>query len=143
MRVHVRDELNVDMPVNLRALKPRMKLYAGIMAKIHDSKFYQSNLPKREERARAEQIKQDESLKDALLAVFYRELVSNKALSEKGDQCESILVSIPGKYLKALKRILPQKDFLIYNVEIIQENPDMRLAFPAMDVLIRASKRSV
>lgn len=143
MRIRIRNELNVDMPVNLRRLTPAMKLYAGLMAKVHDSKFYQTNLHKNEERAHAQQVQRDESLKDALLAVFYRELVTNKALESKGDTCESILVSVPGKYKKSLKRILMQKDFLIYNIELIEENSDIRLAFPDMDVLIRASKKEV
>ena len=49
MKIKIRDELNVDEPINLRRLKPRIKLYAGFMVKIHESRWYQTSRHKKEE----------------------------------------------------------------------------------------------
>lgn len=143
MKIKIRDELNVDVPVNLRRLKPAMKLYAGLMVKIHESNWYQTNRHKREEQDHARQVKEDERLKDALLAVLYRELVTNKALGEKADVCNELIISVNARYKKSLDRILKQKDFIIYDIEYVQENSDLRKAFPDMKILLRVSKRAV
>ena len=49
MKIKIRDELNVDEPINLRRLTPRIKLYAGFMVKIHESRWYQTGRHKKEE----------------------------------------------------------------------------------------------
>lgn len=143
MRIKIRNELNVDAPVNLRRLKPKMKLYAGLMVKIHESRWYQTNLHKKEEQEYARQLQQDENLKDALLAILYRELVDNRTLSERNDKCNELLIKVNSKYAKSLNRILTHKDFIIYDLKRVQEQPDIRKAFPDMDILLMASKRSV
>lgn len=143
MKIKIRDELNVDAPVNLRRLTPRMKLYAGFMVKVHESRWYQTGKHKKEEREYAKQLQQDEQLKDALLATLYRELVSNKTLEERDDVCTSITVGIDSKHKKSLERILSQKDFIMYDIQRIEEQPDIRKAFPDMQILIRVSKKVV
>lgn len=143
MRVKIRDELNIDSPINLRKLKPAMKLYAGFMVKVHESKWYQTNRHKKEEEDYARQVQEDEKLRDALLAVLYRELVSNRSLEQKNDVCSEITISIDSRYQKSLNRILKQKDFIIYDIRRVQEDPDLRKAFPDMKILLCASKRAV
>lgn len=141
MRIKIRDELNVDLPVNLRLLKPHMKLYAGFAAKIHDSKWYQSRKHKKEEQERIRCYQEDERLKDALLATLYRELINNNSLEERGDICNEVLLNIDSRYTKSLERIITHKDFVIYNIQRISENADIKRAFPDMGVVLRASKR--
>lgn len=143
MKIKIRDELNVDAPVNLRRLQPRMKLYAGFMVKIHESRWYQTGKHKKEEQEYARQLQQDEKLKDALLATLYRELVSNNTLEERNDVCTSIILGIDSKHDKSLKRILKQKDFIMYDIQRVEEQPDLRKAFPDMQILIRVSKKVV
>lgn len=143
MKIKIRNELDVDSPVNLRRLKPIMKLYAGLMVKIHESRWYQTGKHKKEEQEHARQVKEDERLKDALLAVLYRELISNKSLETRSDVCQEITISVDASYGKSLNRILDNKDFIIYDIKKIEENPDIRRAFPDMKILLRASKRAV
>lgn len=143
MKIKIRDELDVDSPVNLRRLSPKMKLYAGFMVKIHESRWYQTNRHKKEEQDHARHVKEDERLKDALLAVLYRELISNKSLEAKNDVCQEITISVDAKYGKSLNRILNHKDFIIYDIQKIEENIDIRTAFPDMKILLRVSKRAV
>lgn len=143
MKIKIRDELNVDEPINLRRLKPRIKLYAGFMVKIHESRWYKTGRHKKEEQDYARQVQQDERLKNALLAVFYRELVDNKTLSDKKDTCKEITVSIESKYQKSLDRILKQKDFIMYDIKRVEEQPDIRKAFPDMAIILQVSKKVV
>lgn len=143
MKVEIRKELNVDVPVNLRRLSPFMKLYAGFMVKVHESKWYQTNKHKKEEQAHALQVKQDERLKDALLAIMYRELVDNKTLRDRDDVCQEITIAVDSRHVKSLDRIINHKDFIIYDIQRISENPDLRKAFPTMQVLLRVSKKAV
>jgi hypothetical protein len=143
MKIKIRDELNVDEPINLRRLTPRIKLYAGFMVKIHESRWYQTGRHKKEEQDYAKQVQQDERLKNALLAVLYRELVDNKTLSDKKDTCKEITVSIDSKYQKSLDRILKQKDFIMYDIKRVEEQPDIRKAFPDMAIILQVSKKVV
>lgn len=143
MKIKIRDELNVDKPINLRRLTPRIKLYAGFMVKIHESRWYQTGRHKKEEQDYAKLVQQDERLKNALLAVLYRELVDNKTLSDKKDTCKEITVSIDSKYQKSLDRILKQKDFIMYDIKRVEEQPDIRKAFPDMAIILQVSKKVV
>lgn len=143
MKIKIRDELNVDEPINLRRLTPRIKLYAGFMVKIHESRWYQTGRRKKEEQDYAKQVQKDERLKNALLAVLYRELVDNKTLSDKKDTCKEITVSIDSKYQKSLDRILKQKDFIMYDIKRVEEQPDIRKAFPDMAIILQVSKKVV
>lgn len=143
MKIKIRDELNVDEPINLRRLTPRIKLYAGFMVKIHESRWYQTGRNKKEEQDYAKQVQQDERLKNALLAVLYRELVDNKTLYDKKDTCKEITVSIDSKYQKSLDRILKQKDFIMYDIKRVEEQPDIRKAFPDMAIILQVSKKVV
>lgn len=78
MKIKIRDELNVDEPINLRRLKPRIKLYAGFMVKIHESRWYQTGRHKKEEQDYARQVQQDERLKMLYLLYFTESLSTTK-----------------------------------------------------------------
>ncbi len=143
MRVEIRQELDVDSPVNLRKLSPSMKLYAGFMAKLHNSKWYQTSMKRKEEAEHAARIREDESLKNALLATLYRELMTNKTLESKDDVCKEVVLSVDPRYTESLHRILAHKDFIIYDIAIVEENPDLRRAFPDMSIVLRAGKRTL
>ena len=80
MRSFVRNELCTDKPINLKRLSPAMKVYAGIITRFHDSKYYKTKLDIRLEAQYSEQVRIDEKVKDNILAMVYRELNSNKTL---------------------------------------------------------------
>lgn len=143
MRIRIRRELDADAPINLRRLSPTAKLYAGIMVKIHASKWYQSNKNKREEQEHAQQVLNDERLKDALLTTLYRELINNKTLSSRDDVCQEMIIAIDSSHAKSLERIINHRDFIIYDLYQVPENEDIRKAFPAMQILMHASKKAI
>lgn len=143
MKVFIRKELNTEKPINLHRLSSVMKLYAGIVTKWHSTKFYKINLNKRLEAEQQEQIQKDEKLKELLLAQVYNELTNNASLSEKGEVCDSVILSVKSDYFSSLSRILSSKDFLLYDVRRIEEFSDLRTAFEKMPILIEFKKKMI
>ena len=141
MKVAIRNELNLDKPINLRKLSPMMKIYAGIMAKWHESKAYKTNLNKSIEAAHYAAIQREDRLKDILLALVYKELMTNATLDSKGEKCVEIVVSVEQEYEEALQNIIKSKDFLPYDIKFIEENVDIRRAFRTMPILISIKKK--
>lgn len=143
MRVKVREELDVTAPINLRRLSPVMKIYAGFLTMWYNTSFYKTGLHKRQEDENIRMMQRDENLKDLLLAQIYNELINNRTLNERGEECSVVYLSVDSKYRKSLERVIHHKDFLPYDVEIVQENSDLRLAFHDMPYLLKVSKKIV
>lgn len=143
MRFLVRNELDFEKPINLRRLKPLMKIYAGFIVKWHETEFYKTALNKRLEADYAAKIQRDEKLKEALLVVIFKELDNSKAVSSYGEESKEIVVQIKSKYIHSFDRIVNHKDFLPYELIKVDENPDLRKAFPEMPVLIRVRKKQM
>lgn len=143
MQYFVRRELDMSSPVNLRKLSPLMKIYAGVISKWKETKYYKTQFNKRKEAAYAVQVKHDECLKDALLALIYKELDDNTSLGTKSEECISVVLQINSRYIHSIDRVLRGKEFLPYCVERVKEEPDFRLAYPEMPILLKVTKRSL
>ena len=150
MRVKVRSILDVDKPINLRRLSPKDKIVAGIMTQIKSTNIYKRNRQRKLEAVYLEQLKQDEDLKNYLLALIYRELIQNNTLSTKDKVCESIIIEVSQRYQDSLERLFPNlfgkqgepnKDFLSYDITKIEENTDIRRAFKEMPIRLKCSKK--
>lgn len=143
MRYLVRNELDFQKPVNLRRLSPMMKIYAGIVSKWHETNYYLTNLHKRQEAAYAAQVQRDEKLKEALLVQIFKELNNNHSMKAKGEECDEVILCVQSKFIHSLDRILTHKDFLPYIIAKVPEDPDIRLAFPEMPVLVKVQKKKL
>lgn len=141
MKVFVRDSLNLEKPVNLRRLSSPMKLYVGIVMKWRESKMYKVKINKQLQAEYLEQVKRDDKLKEVLLAQIYNELNNNHTLGEKGEVCDSIVLSVKSKYFASLERVLSHKDFLMYDIRRVEENSDIRVAFKNMPILLEVRKK--
>lgn len=135
--------MDVDAPVNLRRLTPAMKIYAGVMSKIHSSKMYRQEVNKKVEASVVKKMQQDEILKEMLLSKIYKELHSNTTLGADGKVCASMVISVDASQKHSLDRVLEQSEFLPYKIEAVKENADIRLAFKNMPYLIRVSKKII
>lgn len=142
MKILMRKELDVDKPVNLRLLSPMMKVYAGFALSWHQSNWYQRHEHLRQEKEHAEQMQRDNSLKDGILLCLYRELLNNTTLKGK-DVCNAMIISVDSKYRESLKRILGHKDFIAYDITEIDEDTNLRTAFPNMPILLKFSKKTI
>lgn len=143
MKVFIREELCTDKPINLRKLSPFMKVYAGILTWYRESNFYKRGEHKRLEQQHAAQVQRDETLKDILLALIYKELSQNSGLKDKDDVCVEAVFKIDAKYKDSLERILTHQDFILYDIKRIEENSDARIAFPMMPILISVKKKII
>ena len=141
MRYLIRRELDFQQPINLKRLSPFMKIYAGLVSKWHETNYYQTQLHKRLEADYAARVKRDEKLKDALLVVIYQELNNNKSLKKRGEECDEIIVCVKSKFIHSLDRILTHTDFLPYVITKVPEEPDVRVAFPDMPILVKVQKK--
>lgn len=141
MRYLIRTELDVSKPVNLRRLSPWMKIYAGVVSRWHDSTFYKNKMERRLEEAHAATVQKDERLKEALLVQIFKELDNNQTLGEKGEICNSIVLCVQSQFIYSLDRVIKHKDFLPYEIEKIEEERDLRMAFNDMPVLVRVKKK--
>ena len=141
MKVKIRNELDIDKPVNLKRLKPTMKIYAGIITKWRQTKFYQTAARNRAEAEYTRQVQRDENLKSLLLAQMYRELTNNTTLQSRGEVCQEIILEVNNDYRDSLDRILTHRDFIAYDISRVDENEDIRKAFNNMPILLRVSKK--
>ena len=150
MRVKMRQVLDTDQPINLRRLKPLDKIKAGLIIQWKQTNIYKRNKQQREEAVYLEQLRKDEDVKNYILALLYRELISNVTLQQKDKECESVVISISQHYEDSLYRLFPNlfgrsgemnKDFLSYEITRVEEHADIRKAFKEMPYLFRCSKK--
>ena len=71
------------------------------------------------------------------------ELNRNTSLAQHDTKCTEIVLSVNAKYKDSLGRIMKHKDFISFNLELIEESSDMRKAFSNMPILIKISKKVV
>ena len=150
MRVRVRSTIDLDKPINLKRLAPVDKVKAGIITQIRETKLYKSSKRREEEQAYIEQVKKDETVKSYILAYLYGELSQNNSLKDTGQTAHTIILEISQVYEDNLKRLLPNlydsskspgKDFLAFDIKRVEENADLRKAFPGMPILLSATKK--
>lgn len=143
IRVKVRSVVDTDKPINLKELKPADKIIVGFISQWHQTKFYK-NMKKREsEQEFARITKMDEQLKETILTYVYAELNRNSSLAKQDKKCTEIVLSISSEYKESLSRIMHHKDFISFNLELIEESGDMRKAFSNMPILLKISKKVV
>lgn len=143
IRVKVRSVVDTDKQVNLKELKPADKIIAGFVSQWHQTKFYKNMMKRESEQEFARLTKMDEQLKETILAYVHAELNRNTSLAQHDTKCTEIVLSINAKYKDSLGRIMKHKDFISFNLELIEESSDMRKAFSNMPILIKISKKVV
>lgn len=143
MKVKLRNELDFSQPVNLHRLSPTMKIYAGIVSKWHESDMYKQKCSKSLEAANIARMQKDENLKNILLAQIFKAFSGDTGTAGAAGDCKSVVLRIDAAYKKSLDRVLKNRDFLSYDIEFVEENPDIRKAFVNMPYLLRVSKKLV
>lgn len=83
----------------------------------------------------------DNILKNALLATIYAELENNNSLKSINGVEEEIILEVQSEYIYSLNRIITSSEFLLYNLQIIEEEENFRRCFEDMPILLRVNKR--
>ena len=143
IRVKVRSIVDTDKQVNLNELKPVDKVIAGFVSQWHQTKFYKNMVKRESEQEFARITKMDEQLSETILAFTHAELNKNGSLAKHDTKCVEIVLAIDAKYKESLGRVMQRKDFISYNLELIEENSDMRKAFNNMPIPLKITKKVV
>ena len=147
MRAVIRKEVDVDQPLNLRRLSPLQKITVSLRKEWKSTSFYRNADLARERVAHQKKIAREEDAKRAILG---------KADARKDvGTIDEVIVAVDASFSDILfdrynsdgellyKGILNHSDFAQYDIEVIQENHDIRLAFPHMQYLLRFRKKVV
>ena len=155
MRAVIRKEVDVDQPLNLRRLSPLQKITVSLRKEWKSTSFYRNADLARERVAHQKKIAREEDAKRAILGKVYTELIRKADARKDVGTIDEVIVAVDASFSDILfdrynsdgellyKGILNHSDFAQYDIEVIQENLDIRLAFPHMQYLLRFRKKVV
>ncbi len=155
MRAVIRKEVDVDQPLNLRRLSPLQKITVSLRKEWKSTSFYRNADLARERVAHQKKIAREEDAKRAILGKVYTELIRKADARKDVGTIDEVIVAVDASFSDILfdrynsdgellyKGILNHSDFAQYDIEVIQENHDIRLAFPHMQYLLRFRKKVV
>ena len=155
MRAVIRKEVDVDQPLNLRRLSPLHKITVSLRKEWKSTSFYRNADLARERVAHQKKIAREEDAKRAILGKVYTELIRKADARKDVGTIDEVIVAVDASFSDILfdrynsdgellyKGILNHSDFAQYDIEVIQENHDIRLAFPHMQYLLRFRKKVV
>lgn len=155
MRVVLRNVIDVTQPINLRKLSPLSKVIVAIKKEWQSSSFVQTSQRNREDASHRERVKKEETIKQMILTQLYQELSKSRSLSSRNLETSSVVIAVKPEYKDILfdeldkagntihVGILNHSDFSQYDMIRIQENSDMRKAFPDMPILFKCSRKQI
>ena len=155
MRAVIRKEVDVVQPLNLRRLSPLQKITVSLRKEWKSTSFYRNADLARERVAHQKKIAREEDAKRAILGKVYTELIRKADARKDVGTIDEVIVAVDASFSDILfdrynsdgellyKGILNHSDFAQYDIEVIQENHDIRLAFPHMQYLLRFRKKVV
>ena len=155
MRAVIRKEVDVDQPLNLRRLSPLQKITVSLRKEWKSTSFYRNADLARERVAHQKKIAREDDAKRAILGKVYTELIRKADARKDVGTIDEVIVAVDASFSDILfdrynsdgellyKGILNHSDFAQYDIDVIQENHDIRLAFPHMQYLLRFRKKVV
>lgn len=119
MRILVGRVVDVDADVNLADLSPLDRIIASATNAYRNTGLYKRRYAESEERRQEQLRKVRESLTDNLLSVITPNLVENKMLKSKGDECRGLLLEVPYRFNYCLAEVVSTHEFDAYDITII------------------------
>ena len=119
MRIKVGRVVDVDAEVNLVDLSPLDRIIAAVTNAYRNTNIYRRRFAETEERRQEQLRKVRDSLTDNLVAMIVPNLVDNKLLGEKGDECKAILIEVPHRFNYCLAEVVQGHEFDAYEITII------------------------
>ncbi len=140
MRVEVRKELSLENP-NLKEISATDKIALAIKSKLYESKFYKNSVKKKMDAEQRKRLQRISQLKESLLVRLYAELTEDATLKKKGLHTKYVRLIVRQSYADILDEVLTHKEFLPYEIGRVPENPDVRLAFPDMPIILNVERK--
>lgn len=142
MRVEVRRIVNLDQ-ANLRDLSPMEKIELAIRDRWHKSKRYTVQKEKEDNEQNLKKIEKEDRLTEKIIIWLMRELINNRTGKSYDKEVIEITLVIDSEFGDCLADVLKRGEFISYDIKIVEEDNDLRLAFPHMPILINCRKRVV
>lgn len=154
MRVKIKEIIDISKPINLRTMSPRDKIITALRCAVVNSNIFLNGKRKREQEAHRKRLEREDYLKDVLLTKVYQSLIKNNEIKE-GDLNEKVYITVNSSYKDVLfdefdesgnllhKSVLKQSDFAQYNIKFVEEETDLRIAFPEMPFMLEFSRKEV
>lgn len=137
----IRDDIDYNQPINLKRLNPLKRITTAACAKFRETEYARKSRNKAMDAKYAAMEAKDNILKNALLATIYAELENNNSLKSINGVEEEIILEVQSEYIYSLNRIITSSEFLLYNLQIIEEEENFRRCFEDMPILLRVNKR--
>lgn len=137
MRVFIRKKVSEDN-IDLLTLKPSERIIVSAINAIHGLSIYKEKKRKDELREYRLRLEKEELLKNAILFNI------NKYFnSKKRNNVKSVTISVPREHESFLNSILKSKDFVSFDYEVIDIDPDFLLSFPQIPILVKFQRKNI
>lgn len=145
MRCKMRSEVELDEDgmADLRQLNTLEKIVTSIRISLRNTKMAKNRRQREVEQAYRREVEEEEGLKSVLLQRIYNELVRNNFLDKKGLHTRDITLAIDARMEDVLKRIITHKDFVSYDMSIIEPNSDVKKCFTDTPILLNIRKKVI
>lgn len=145
MRCRMRSEVELDEDgmADLRQLSPVEKLTTSIRISFRNTKIAKNRRQREIEEEYRRSVEEEDGLKSALLKRIYSELVKNNFLGKKGLHTKDITLAVDARMKDVLNRVITHKDFVSYDITVLQPNKDVVECFPDVPILINVRKKVI
>lgn len=147
MRTLIRETLQIDRGVNLEELPVKDKLYAGALSWVQNFSLYRKYRAEKESTLLKEKAEKDAVVRQQLLSEIAQHL-------NNSEENKVIYVAVDASLKQSLFRVLgldsngnPMEGanvsalFNEYNLSLVAENHDMRIAFDNMPYVVQCYKK--
>lgn len=147
MRTLVRKTLQIDNGVNLEELPTKYKVYAGFLSWVQNFSLYRKYKAEKESNLLKERAEKDAVVRQQLLSEIAQHLSGS-------DENKVIYVAVDSSLKQSLFRVLGLDTngnpieganvsalFNEYNLSLVSENHDMRVAFDNMPYVVQCYKK--
>lgn len=141
MRTEV--ELDEDGMADLRQLSTVEKITTSIRISFRNTKMAKNRRQREIENAYRKSVEEEDGLKSVLLQRIYNELVRNNFLGKKGLHTKDITLAVDARMEDVLRRIIKHKDFVSYDIVILEPNPDVKKCFLDTPILVNVRKKVI
>lgn len=135
MRVKIRQVVDPSRVPDISKLDPIPSLVVAFKQWYRQSNRYARKMEKELTKENKIRIQKEELLKEELITVIVKTLDEGENNSD--NSLDSIILSINREAEKELRSILSHKDFVAYNITILDCDRDMLRSFPTIPLRIQ------
>lgn len=141
MRVKIREVVDLDKPVDISRLSPMQRLSVALTTWYRSGELYKRKLNRKLEQEFREKVKREELVKDLLMSQIHLQLTQNEEMGKRGLVCSEATIVIDRKQEKALREVVKHKEFISYNIKILDCHPDLLRSYAEIPLLVKVTTK--